>query len=60
MKLFKGLDLSVRDFMDSNLHWVNSLGQFTVFLYDFKLYQKDKSLENKTGGVNVNIPFLPH
>ena len=44
------------DFMDSNLHWVNLLFLSMIL----NVYQKDKSLENKAGGVNLDIPFLPH
>lgn len=56
MKLFKGLELSVWDFTDSNLHWVKLLFLSMILNVD----QKDKSLENKTGGVYFNIPFPPY
>lgn len=55
MKLFKGLDLSVRDFMDSNLHWVNLLFSSMIL----NCIKKIKPLKTKLGESLPTFHFYP-
>lgn len=55
MKLFKGLDLSVRDSMDSNLHWVNLLFSSMIL----NCIKKIKALKTKLGESISTFHFYP-